>query len=34
VASALAYDKVIAALAGAEPKKVIVVLGRMVNVVV
>ena len=33
-AAALADDKVIAALDGAAPKKVIVVPGRMVNVVV
>jgi leucyl-tRNA synthetase len=31
---ALADDKVIAALAGATPKKVIVVPGRMINIVV
>ena len=33
-AAALADDKVIAALGGATPKKVIVVPGRMVNIVV
>jgi leucyl-tRNA synthetase len=33
-AIALADDKVVAALAGAAPKKVIVVPGRMVNLVV
>jgi leucyl-tRNA synthetase len=33
-AAALADDKVVAALAGGSPKKVIVVPGRMVNVVV
>ena len=33
-ASALADDKVVTALAGATPKKVIVVPGRMVNIVV
>jgi leucyl-tRNA synthetase len=33
-ALALADDKVRAALAGAEPRKVIVVSGRLVNIVV
>ncbi|HNF04513.1 MAG TPA: class I tRNA ligase family protein, partial [Mycobacterium sp.] len=33
-AAALADDKVVAFLAGAEPKKVIVVPGRLVNLVV
>ncbi len=33
-ATALADAKVVAALAGATPKKVIVVPGRMVNIVV
>ena len=33
-AMALADDKVRAALAGAEPRKVIVVSGRLVNIVV
>jgi leucyl-tRNA synthetase len=32
-AAALADDKVIAALAGATPKKIIVVPGRTVNIV-
>ena len=32
-AAALADDKVVAALAGATPRKVIVVPGRMINIV-
>jgi leucyl-tRNA synthetase len=33
-AAALAEERVVAAMAGATPKKVIVVPGRMVNVVI
>jgi leucyl-tRNA synthetase len=33
-AAALADDRVLAALAGAQPRKVIVVPGRLVNIVV